>query len=144
MAAPHLDSDFLAVDVFNHYMTLPQPSNKIQAEYFWIGGSGSDIRCKTKTLDLEEVKSLKDLPIWNYDGSSTGQAPGKDSEVYLKPVQFYPDPFRRGKNILCFARHVFRMGSSPQFLLTLVTPVLKLWSMQELMYRGSELSKNSR
>jgi len=100
MAAPHLDSDFLAVDVFNHYMTLPQPSNKIQAEYVWIGGSGSDLRCKTKTLDLEEVKSIKDLPIWNYDGSSTGQAPGKDSEVYLKPVQIYPDPFRRGKNIL--------------------------------------------
>jgi glutamine synthetase len=90
----------LAVDVFNHYMTLEQPANKIQAEYVWIGGSGSDLRCKTKTLDMTEVKSVSELPIWNYDGSSTGQAPGKDSEVYLKPVAIYPDPFRRGKNIM--------------------------------------------
>lgn len=40
------------------------------------------------------------VQIWNYDGSSTGQAPGKDSEVYLKPVAMYPDPWRRGDNIL--------------------------------------------
>jgi len=46
------------------------------------------------------VKSLDDLPVWNYDGSSTGQAPGRDSEVYLKPVAIYPDPFRRGNNVL--------------------------------------------
>jgi glutamine synthetase len=29
------------------------------------------------------IKSPKDLPKWNYDGSSTGQAPGQDSEVIL-------------------------------------------------------------
>ncbi len=27
-------------------------------------------------------------------GSSTDQAPGRDSEVYLNPVAYYPDPFR--------------------------------------------------
>jgi glutamine synthetase len=47
-----------------------------------------------------EVKSVDELPIWNYDGSSTNQAPGADSEVYLKPVRIFPDPFRGGKNIL--------------------------------------------
>jgi glutamine synthetase len=36
----------------------------------------------------------EELPIWNYDGSSTGQAPGHDSEVLLKPVALFPDPFR--------------------------------------------------
>ncbi|RYG48734.1 hypothetical protein EON67_07315 [archaeon] len=30
----------------------------------------------------------------NFDGSSTGQAPGHDSEVLLKPVAMYADPFR--------------------------------------------------
>ena len=39
-------------------------------------------------------------PIWNFDGSSTGQAPGDDSEVLLKPQAIYPDPFRGGNNIL--------------------------------------------
>lgn len=39
-------------------------------------------------------------PIWNFDGSSTGQAPGDDSEVLLKPRAIYPDPFRGGKNIM--------------------------------------------
>ena len=32
--------------------------------------------------------SVDDLPEWNYDGSSTGQAPGHDSDVYLRPVAF--------------------------------------------------------
>jgi glutamine synthetase len=94
--------NFLDVDIMKHYYTLEQPANKIQAMYVWIGGNGndgSDYRCKTKTLDAE-VKDVSELPIWNYDGSSTGQAPGKDSEVFLKPVAMFPDPFRRGKNIL--------------------------------------------
>jgi hypothetical protein len=30
-------------------------------------------------------KSVADLPEWNFDGSSTGQAPGTDSEVHLQP-----------------------------------------------------------
>lgn len=44
--------------------------------------------------------SVDELPEWNFDGSSTGQAPGHDSDLYLRPVAFYPDPFRRGDNIL--------------------------------------------
>jgi len=73
-------------------------NGKIQAEYIWIGGN-NELRCKTKTLDKEPA-SVAELPIWNYDGSSTEQAPGSDSEVYLKPCAMYPDPFRPGPNIL--------------------------------------------
>jgi hypothetical protein len=29
------------------------------------------------------VEHPSELPKWNYDGSSTGQAPGEDSEVIL-------------------------------------------------------------
>ena len=43
---------------------------------------------------------MQDLPNWNYDGSSTGQAPGHDSEVYLVPRCIFKDPFRGGDNIL--------------------------------------------
>lgn len=43
---------------------------------------------------------MEELPTWNYDGSSTGQAPGDDSEVFLIPRAIYKDPFRGGDNIL--------------------------------------------
>jgi glutamine synthetase len=39
-------------------------------------------------------------PKWNFDGSSTGQAPGDDSEVILYPQAIYADPFRGGDNIM--------------------------------------------
>lgn len=70
------------------YMALPQGS-KVQAEYVWLGGTGSDLRCKTRTLD-EKPTAVDQLPLWNYDGSSCGQAPGDDSEVMLRPVKIYP------------------------------------------------------
>ena len=46
---------------------------------------------------------VSDCPEWNFDGSSTGQAEGGNSDVFLCPVALFKDPFRRGKNklLLC-------------------------------------------
>lgn len=47
-----------------------------------------------------------DYPIWNYDGSSTYQAEGSNSDTFLNPVAVYQDPFRPGANntlVLCDA-----------------------------------------
>jgi len=100
-------------NALQYFLELDQ-GEKIQATYIWIGGSGEDIRSKTKTLP-RAVTSIKDLPGWNFDGSSTGQAPGSDSEVYLQPVAYYPDPFRRGNNILviCECLHPLTMKPIP-------------------------------
>jgi glutamine synthetase len=87
--------------IVEKFATLPQ-FGKVAAEYVWIGGSGADLRSKTKTLD-SVPKSVADLPKWNYDGSSTGQAPGTDSEVYLVARAIFKDPFRGGDNILVMA-----------------------------------------
>ena len=55
---------------------------EIQLEYVWQGGLNKlDLRCKTRTWTSAAPPTLETLPIWNYDGSSTGQAPGHDSEV---------------------------------------------------------------
>lgn len=90
-------SNQLNFGVYENYMKLDQ-GHTVQAEYVWRGGCG-EFRCKTKSLD-KEYKSAADYPIWNFDGSSTEQAPGNNSEVYLKPVCVFPDPWRGGKNVV--------------------------------------------
>jgi glutamine synthetase len=67
-------------------------------EYVWLDGAGKT-RSKTKMiygLTLKEVREKNNLPLWNYDGSSTGQADTNNSEVLLKPQVVFPDPFRGG------------------------------------------------
>ena len=76
-------------------------------EYIWIDGKGN-LRNKTKVLNIEinklEYISIETFPDWDYDGSSTEQASGDNSEVILRPVAFYKDPFRKNGNnylVLC-------------------------------------------
>jgi glutamine synthetase len=74
---------------------------KIKAEYIWIDGSRptSKLRSKTKIID-EPVTELSQIPEWGFDGSSTLQAVGHDSDRAMLPVAFVPDPIRGGDNIL--------------------------------------------
>lgn len=72
-------------------------------EYVWLGGS-KELRSKTKVLPTQ-IESIDDLPEWNFDGSSTNQAAGEDSEVLIRPVSLFVDPFREeymsGFIVLC-------------------------------------------
>jgi len=49
------------------------------------------------------VSDISELRVWDFDGSSTNQAPGSDSDVYLRPAAIFKDPFRGGDNILVMA-----------------------------------------
>ena len=74
-------------------------------EYIWLDAD-NNYRSKTKIYNHEERKSfdLECIPEWNYDGSSTGQADGNDSEVYIKPIYMIRDVFRRNYDswlVLC-------------------------------------------
>ena len=61
-------------------------------EYIWIGGDG-ELRSKTRVLINV---SFNDIPDWNYDASSTGQAPSDgNTEGILKPVAYYRNPLRK-------------------------------------------------
>ena len=69
----------------------------ICAEYIWIDGvkPTPQLRSKAKILSPGETP-----PIWGFDGSSTNQAAGDNSDCVLNPVFICPDPIRGGDNIL--------------------------------------------
>lgn len=70
-------------------------------EYVWLDGAGMP-RSKTRVLYQKRPEKIEDLniPFWNYDGSSTGQADDNNSEVILKPQSVFPDPFRGGDSLM--------------------------------------------
>jgi Glutamine synthetase, beta-Grasp domain len=79
--------------VIARYDALPFPADTVLAEYVWVDAAGNT-RSKTRTLPAAKAESVESLPKWNFDGSSTGQAPGDDSEVILRPCRIFKDPFR--------------------------------------------------
>lgn len=85
--------------ILNKYIQLDQ--RQVLITYIWIDGRNG-LRSKTKTVS-SIPKNVTDLPIWNFDGSSTYQSTGKNADVYLLPIRMYRDPFRGGNNklVLC-------------------------------------------
>ncbi|KAJ8286523.1 hypothetical protein GJAV_G00040130 [Gymnothorax javanicus] len=83
------------------YLSLQQ-GDRCQVTYIWIDGTGIDLRCKTRTLETVP-SSIKDVPDWNFDASSTYQSEGSNSDMYLIPVRMFRDPFTYDPNklVLC-------------------------------------------
>ena len=81
----------------------PEISNKVISiayicEYIWIDGNYK-IRSKTKVINqlMVDVELNPDnYPMWNYDGSSTGQSDSDgNTEIILKPCAIYKNPLRK-------------------------------------------------
>ena len=69
---------------------------KSKLEYIWLDGYKPTQSLRSKTLVRENFSGdLDDVPMWSFDGSSTEQAEGSNSDCLLKPVAVFPDPGRK-------------------------------------------------
>lgn len=88
----------------------------IRAEYIWLDGSNpsQQLRSKTRILSPDEDRELdvEFFPEWGFDGSSTGQSSGHDSDLVLKPVNFVSDPLRGPVDCLVMCE-VFNVDGTP-------------------------------
>ena len=80
----------------------------LKCEYIWLdGGTTPQLRSKTRVINIQSEDkdwklSLADIPVWGFDGSSTGQATTGDSDCVLRPVFVSVDANRQnGILVLC-------------------------------------------
>ena len=84
---------------------------KVIYEYVWLDVN-SNFRSKNRVCDVL-IDDQNNLPSeWNYDGSSTGQAIGKESEIIIKPVVMYRNPFYKTKAFLVMCQ-TFKPDGTP-------------------------------
>lgn len=70
--------------------------SKYKLEYVWLDGYTPEPNLRSKTKIVAKApKSVDDLALWGFDGSSTQQAEGHSSDCILKPVALYPDTGRK-------------------------------------------------
>ena len=77
---------------------------KYKLEYLWLDGYSPvpNLRGKTQIKEFSELPKLEELPLWGFDGSSTLQAEGSNSDCVLKPVSLFPDSTRKnGVIVMC-------------------------------------------
>ena len=77
-------------------------------EYVWIDGYNK-LRSKYKTI--YHIENIDDN--WTYDGSSTGQASGHDSDIFLVPVKKYKNPFFKDCQSFLILCETFNGKNSP-------------------------------
>ena len=83
------------------------------AEYIWIDGTQPTSRLRSKTRVLQDDQ---DPDIWGFDGSSTEQAEGINSDCVLFPVMACADPIRRENSLLVLCE-VYDTDLAPQLIL---------------------------
>lgn len=73
--------------------------NSFIYEYIWLDGC-YNLRSKIRVIKSSNpIRIPKNLPEWNFDGSSTNQANSDgNTEVILKPVKMYADKYRHISN----------------------------------------------
>ena len=85
-----------------------------QVTYIWMDGADptSKLRSKMRVVSHDnELITLKDLPQWSFDGSSTYQAEGSDSDLLLNPACVVKDPITGPGNYLVLCEVCLPDGS---------------------------------
>lgn len=73
------------------------------ADYVWLDVNNK-FRSKTKVMKITQEENRYEIyhyDVWNYDGSSTGQANVNNSEMLLYPVRVYRKPFTCDVIVYC-------------------------------------------
>jgi len=74
---------------------------KSKLEYIWLDGYKPTQSLRSKTMVRSDFGgTLEECPMWSFDGSSTEQADGSDSDCLLKPVAVFPDPGRKNSYLV--------------------------------------------
>ena len=86
-----------------------------QAEYIWLDGARptQQLRSKRRVLSVEHpsLVGLATFPDWGFDGSSTNQADGGDSDLVLRPASYVRDPIRGEGNFLVMCEVLYGDGT---------------------------------
>jgi glutamine synthetase len=82
-------------------------------EYIWLDGTEptTQLRSKIKIVSNFGLEGVE-APVWAFDGSSTNQAKGSDSDCVLKPVRIYPNPLEEGNHYLVLCE-VWNVDDTP-------------------------------
>ncbi|PIZ04057.1 MAG: glutamine synthetase [Gammaproteobacteria bacterium CG_4_10_14_0_8_um_filter_38_16] len=86
-----------------------------QATYLWLDGAQptQTLRCKMRVVQhAQDQMTLSHFPEWGFDGSSTNQANGHESDLILKPIFFTNDPITGPGNYLVLCE-VFNPDYTP-------------------------------
>lgn len=104
-----------------------------QATYLWIDGTIPTQTLRSKMRVVQHPKgdmTLNDFPEWGFDGSSTNQADGHESDLILKPVFFVTDPMLGKGNYLVLCEVFNQDGMTPH-------PTNKRADLRKLMESGA-------
>jgi len=88
--------------------------SKHKLEYIWLDGYKPTQSLRSKTMVVDDFSgNLEDAKQWSFDGSSTEQASGDDSDCLLQPVAVFPDPDRFGGNGWLVMTEVLNADGTP-------------------------------
>jgi glutamine synthetase len=95
--------------------------SKIILEYVWIDGY-DNTRSKIKVVDFSYIFNedliilnklyINEIPEWNCDGSSCGLSKTDDSDIILKPINIFINPFFNTQSYLVLC-HTYNKDYTP-------------------------------